>query len=108
MWTKLSSPASPVLRHRKAVRGPRDLAVGIIKTVKCSGNSLDVEFNDQHQELHLYTDNYFQVQFSALNYKPTGELYPCTQIQSMNARISFYDIKGHPNEGELISVELRK
>ncbi|HET7216079.1 MAG TPA: hypothetical protein VFL79_21000 [Terriglobia bacterium] len=67
-----------------------------------------MEFKTQQRELHLYTDNYFQIEFSALNYKPTGELYPCTQIQTMKARISFYDIKGHPNDGELISVELSK
>ncbi|TAM83846.1 MAG: tetratricopeptide repeat protein [Acidobacteria bacterium] len=103
-----SSSTPPVLRHTEAVRGPRDIAVGVIETVKCSRNSLDMEFNSQRQELHLYTDNYFQVQFSALNYKPTGELYPCTQIQTMKARVSFYDIKGQPNEGELISVELSK
>jgi tetratricopeptide (TPR) repeat protein len=103
-----SSAAPPVLRHRGSVRGQRDLAVGVINTVKCSGNSLDLEFDSQHQVLHLYTDNYFQVQFSALNFKPAGELYPCTQIQAMKARISFYDIKDHPSEGELISVELQK
>lgn len=103
-----SLPAPPVLRHREGVRGPLDLAVGVIKTVKCSGVSLDMEFNSQHQMLHLYTGNYFMVQFRALNYKPKGTLYPCRQIQAMKARISFYDIKGHPNEGELISVELSK
>ena len=103
-----SSPAPPVLRHREAARGARDIAVGVIETVKCSGPSLDMDFNSQHQVLHLYTDNYFHVQFSALNYKPTGKLYPCRQIQAMKARVSFYDIKGHPNEGELISVGLRK
>ncbi|HEX5412295.1 MAG TPA: tetratricopeptide repeat protein [Terriglobia bacterium] len=103
-----SAPSPTMSRHTAAVRGPRDIALGVIKTVKCSGNSLDMDFSSQRQELHLFTDNYFQIQFSALNYKPTGELYPCTQIQAMKARIAFYDIKGHPNEGELISVELRK
>lgn len=97
-----------VLRHREVIRGPRDLAVGVIKTVKCDGLSLDMEFNAQRQELHLYTDNYFKIQFSALNFEPKGKLNPCREIQAMRARISYYDIKGHPGEGELISVELRK
>ena len=103
------SSAPPVLRHTDpALRGQRDIANGIIESVKCSGSSLDMEFKAQQRELHLYTDNYFQIQFSALNYKPTGELYPCKQIQAMKARISFYDVKGHPDDGELISVELSK
>lgn len=50
----------------------------------------------------------FEVQFSALNYTPKGTLYPCKQIQGMDAHVTFYSTRGQPNAGELISVELRK
>lgn len=95
-------------KQQKRVRGARDMADGQIKTVTCKGRAMDMTFDDSDEILHLRTDNYFNVNFSAINFTPSGTMNPCKTVQGMYARVHYYHIKGHPKEGELISVELRK
>ncbi|HET7212161.1 MAG TPA: hypothetical protein VFL79_01115 [Terriglobia bacterium] len=95
-------------KEEKQVRGARDMADGQIKTVTCKGRAMVMIFDDSDEILHLRTDNYFKVNFSAINFTPSGTMNPCKTVQGMYARVHYYHIKGHPKEGELISVELRK
>jgi hypothetical protein len=103
-------PAATGLRPRKqnGARGPRDLTDGVIKDVHCRGARLDMDLQTTHETMHLFTRNYFKIDFSALDFTPSGKVNPCREIKGMKARVVFYDIKGRPDEGELISVELRK
>jgi hypothetical protein len=94
--------------RRKSARGPKDMAEGQIKTVACKGRSMDLTFDDSFEILRLHTDDYFKVNFSSINFTPSGILNPCKTAKGMYARIYYYPIKGQPKEGELISVELRK
>lgn len=84
------------------------MADGQIKTITCKGRVMDMTFDDSYEILHLHTDNYFKVNFSAINFTPSGTMNPCKTARGMYARVHYYHIKGHPKEGELISVELRK
>jgi len=95
-------------KRDKRVRGQRDMVDGQIKNVTCKGRALDMTFDDSDEILHFHTDNYFKVEFSAINFTPHGTMNPCKQVKGMYARVYFYDIKGQPREGDLISVELRK
>jgi len=105
-----SKSKEQILEHKrdKRVRGQRDLVDGQIKDVTCKGRTLDMTFDDSREILHFHTDNYFKVEFSAINFTPRGTMNPCKQAKGMYARVYFYDIKGQPREGDLISVELRK
>ena len=82
--------------------------MGVIKEVHCKGRRLDMNLQTPREMLHLYSSNYFNVEFTAENFTPSGKLNPCRQIQGMHARAIFYDIPGRPNDGELISVNLSK
>jgi len=95
-------------KQEKRVRGAKDMADGQIKTITCKGRVMDMTFDDSYEILHLHTDNYFKVNFSAINFTPSGTMNPCKTAKGMYARVYFYHIKDHPKEGELISVELRK
>jgi len=99
----------PALRHRNEEHGPRDVAEGVIKSAKCvSSAGLDLVFQIRSGALRLHTDNYFKVDFRALNFTPKGPLNPCQQLTGMKARIFFYAVSEHPGEGELIAVELKE
>lgn len=98
----------PVQKQDRRVRGPKDMADGQIKTVACKGRSLDMTFDDSYEILRLRTSDYFKVDFSAINFTPSGTLNPCKTTQGMYARVYYYPIKGQPKEGDLVSVELRK
>jgi len=95
-------------KQQKRVRGAEDMADGQIKNVICKGRALDMDFDDSYEILHLHTDNYFKVNFSAIDFTPKGILNPCKTVKGMYARVYYYHIKGHPHEGDLISVQLRK
>ncbi len=95
-------------KQEKQVRGARDMADGQVRTVTCKGRAMDMTFDDSYEILRLHSDNYFKVDFSAINFTPSGTMNPCKTAQGMYARVYYYRLKGHPKEGELISVELRK
>jgi len=101
-------PDAPAHKYPHRERGALDMADGQIKDVQCRGRAMDMVFDDSNEILRLHTDNYFKVDFSAINFTPKGILNPCKQAKGMYARVHFYHIKGHPREGELTSVELRK
>lgn len=103
-----ASSKQPAQEQKKRVRGARDMADGQIKTVTCKGRVMNITFDDSYDLLRLHTDNYFKVNFSAINFTPSGTMNPCKTAQGMYARVYYYHIKGHPKKGELISVELRK
>ena len=90
-----------------AQHGERDLSDGVIKSVVCRGRRLDMQLQTHEQLLHLYTANYFKVRFSAEGFQPKGTLNPCRDIRGMKAQAIFYDVPRRPNDGILISVELK-
>ena len=100
----------PQLRHRaEDSRGPSDSLVGKIVSVKCSSPAeMDLTFQSGDHTVALHSANYFNVQYSALNFTPTDVLEPCSQIQGMKARISFFHVQGQYYSGEIIAVQLRK
>lgn len=100
----------PPLRHRpEDARGPSDMLEGKIASVKCSSPAvMDLTFDTGGRTVALHSSNYFKVEYSALNFKPSAELEPCSQIQGMKARIAYYQINGQPYTGEIIAVQLRK
>jgi hypothetical protein len=91
-----------------AAQGARDLSIGVVKDVRCRGRRLDMNLKTAKETMHLYTANYFKVDFTAANFKTEGKLNPCKEITGMKATVVFYDVPRRPNEGELISVELTK
>ena len=98
----------PTQKQEKRVRGQRDMADGQIKDVRCNGRTMDMVFDTSEEILHLHASNYFKVDFSAINFTPKGTMNPCKEGKGMYARVYFYHIKGHPHDGDLISVQLRK
>lgn len=95
-------------KPKKRVRGRWDMADGQIKDVSCKGRAMDMVFDDYEEILHLHTNDYFKVKFSAIDFTPKGIMNPCKTTKGMYARVYYYHIKGHPHQGDLISVELRK
>ncbi|PYV19500.1 MAG: hypothetical protein DMG21_01445, partial [Acidobacteria bacterium] len=101
-----STAAAP---KKAPAHGPRDMMSGKITEVNCLLPShMDLTLTSRSGAVHLHSENFFQVEYSAVGFTPEGVLKPCTDLQGRRARIHFYDLKGRPNEGELISIELEK
>jgi hypothetical protein len=58
--------------------------------------------------LDLHARNYFQIQFSALNFVPEGDLNPCSDLEGMHARVVYMESSSKEKSGGIVSVEISK
>ena len=91
-----------------SVDAPRHEARGIIHGVRCGAPSvLELQLQGE-KTISLYSNNYFNVPFSAANYTPEGEMHPCTELEGKKARISYAETADRTAAGEIVSVELSR
>jgi tetratricopeptide (TPR) repeat protein len=89
--------------------GPRHGVKGTIKDVQCSLPAImELKVEGDGKTLPLHSNNYFKIQFTALNFTPGGELHPCTDLEGMKANVEFFEASGKSSEGQIFSIELRK
>ena len=87
----------------------RVVATGTIIDSKCPGSArLELTLTSPSGPRHLYSDNYFKVVYSALNYTPQGILNPCSDLKGMRGQITYHPAQNHPEQGEIVAVQLRK
>jgi tetratricopeptide (TPR) repeat protein len=106
-------PGGIVVRPKPPERPPllpvSRVAEGTIKDIRCSGGiTLEITFSSSAGEMHLYSDSYFKIPYSAANYTPEGTLNPCVDLKGWHARITYHPAKDQQNQGEIVAVELVK
>ncbi len=104
-------PAASLSLHapRPALLVIRKMAEGTIEDAKCSSAStLEITLKSTAGVMQLYSDNYFKIPYSALNFTPKGILDPCTDIKGWHARITYHPAKGQATQGEMGAVVLVK
>ena len=100
----------PHLVHRKEFvpSGPHRFVVGISKAVRCDTSNLDLTVSSGAKSLALHSDNYYKIQFTALNFQPTDELKPCTDLDNRPAKVEYVDSADKTDTPHLIAIELHK
>ncbi len=94
--------------------GPHRTVRGRVRDVKCyypAVLSLSLQPDGQNQQakpVTLYMNNYFKVDFYTLNFRPSGDLKPCTDIEGMNASIDYSEVSSPVAAGQILKVELSK
>ena len=58
--------------------------------------------------MSLHADNYYKIQFTALNFQPSGDLNPCNDLESRPAKFEYVDSADKADLPRLLAVELRK
>ncbi|HEX6772984.1 MAG TPA: DUF1570 domain-containing protein [Acidobacteriaceae bacterium] len=87
----------------------RHEAHGIIHGVRCGAPAvMELQLQAGEKTISLYSNNYFNVPFSAANYTPEGEMHPCTELDGKKAHISYAETADKTAVGEIISVELSR
>jgi hypothetical protein len=87
----------------------RQVADGIITGSACAGKAtLELTLGSAAGTKQLYSDDYFKIPFSALSYTPEGILNPCSDLKGRHAHITYLPAKNHPEQGEVVGVELVK
>jgi tetratricopeptide (TPR) repeat protein len=88
---------------------PHHTLAGVIHNVKCSYPTvLTLTLDRPGKPVALYTNNYFKVTFTTLNFQPTDALTPCKDIEGMKARIEFGDVTDPRVAGQIVSIQLSK
>ena len=89
--------------------GPRHLVDGVIRGVRCTAPAqLELKVESAAKGLKLYSNNYFKIDFTAVNYKPRGEIHPCTDLEGMKARVQYSETSSKSIDGQILSIELSK
>ena len=82
---------------------------GTIKDVQCSLPAImELKVEVDGKTLSLHSNNYFKIQFTAVNFTPEGELHPCSDLDGMKAHMEFFEASGKSGEGQILSIELSK
>ncbi|HWE86718.1 MAG TPA: tetratricopeptide repeat protein [Terracidiphilus sp.] len=89
--------------------GPRHTAEGVMKGVTC-GNPSILEFQvvSPKKTVSVYTNNYFQLDVSALGFTPNGSINPCSDFEGRPAKVQYAEVSDKTVDGQVVSVELHK
>ena len=70
--------------------------------------TLSVDPSGKAPAVDLYRNDFKQIEFSALNFAPKGDLNPCTDIEGLKAKVEYAEVSDKSIAGQIVSVELSK
>ena len=105
-----SSTDPQQLVHRKEFvpGGPHRFVVGVLSSVHCTDPNLDLTVTSGAKKLTLRTDNYYKIQFTALNFQPSSDLKPCSDLENRPAKVEYVESADKTDVPHLIAIELHK
>jgi hypothetical protein len=95
----------------EAPTGIHHIARGILRDVRCSYPAvltLSVDQAGKATAVSLYRNDFNQIEFSAANFTPKGDLNPCTDIEGLKAKVGYAEVSDKSVAGQILSVELSK
>lgn len=96
----------PAIAHpTEKPHGPMLTARGVIQAVTCSAPAV-IEFQLQSaaKKLALYSNNYYDIDITAGNFTPKGELHPCDELQGMKAKVTYFATADKSVDGQIVSI----
>jgi tetratricopeptide (TPR) repeat protein len=101
--------AVPHLAHRDFVpHGPHRFLTGVLREVHCDSAHLDLAVHVGTKTLALQSDDYYEIHFSMLGFKPSGELKPCTDLEGRPAKVEYVESADKSETAHLVSIELHR
>jgi hypothetical protein len=70
--------------------------------------TLSVEQSGNSPAISLYRNDFHEIEFSATNFAPKGDLDPCGEIEGLKAQVKYAEVSDKSIAGQIISVELSK
>jgi tetratricopeptide (TPR) repeat protein len=89
--------------------GPRQTAQGLIQNVTCTDpTEMELKVEEGGKSVALYTNNYYDIPFSASNFTPLGDIHPCTDLNGAKASIQYFATADKTIDGQILSIALTK
>jgi tetratricopeptide (TPR) repeat protein len=108
---KPNSPEDGPSYPTEAPTGPHHVVRGLLRNVHCRYPSiltLSVAQLGRAPAVSLYRNDFRQVEFSATNFTPKGDINPCTDIEGLKAKVEYAEVSDKSVAGQIVSVELTK
>lgn len=105
-----ASIEGPSLRRRDTfvAKGPHHFVTGTLKDIHCDNPQLDLTVNSAGKSLVLHAENYYKIQFSALNFAPSADLNPCKDLEGRPAKVEYVESTDKAVTARVLSIELHK
>jgi Tfp pilus assembly protein PilF len=105
-----ASVSGPTLSHRDTftAKGPHHFLLGVLKDVHCDSSQLDLTVNSTGKSFALHSENYFQIQFTVLNFTPSADLNPCKDLEGRPAKVEYVESADKSVTPRVLSIELHK
>jgi len=100
----------PVPKHpTETPHGPKVTAQGVIQGVQCTDPAtIELKVTTGGRAVSLYSNNYYDIPFSAVNFTPQGDIHPCGDLDGMKASIQYFATSDRTVDGQILSIELSK
>lgn len=107
---RVSDSSMPHFVRRKefVASGPHRFVVGVLKGVHCDASNMDLTVTSGAKRVALHSDNYYKIEFSALNFQTSGDLKPCSDLENRPAKVEYVESADKSESPHLIAVELHK
>ncbi len=101
---------APVFKHpTEKPHGATLMAQGVIHGVQCGyPASIELQVVGTKGTVKLYNNNYYEIEYSAANFTPQGDIHPCSDLEGMKAKVRYFATADKTADGQIVSVELSK
>ena len=80
----------------------------VLNGIHCDGSRMELTVTSGAATIALRTDNYYKIQFSALNFQPSADLKPCSDLENRPAKVEYVESANKSDSPHLIAIELHK
>jgi len=89
-------------------KGPHRFLTGTLKSVHCKPPQMDLTVDSSGKTLALHAQNYYKIQFTALNFAPSSDLNPCKDLEGRPAKVEYVESADQAAGARVLAVELHK
>ena len=69
---------------------------------------MDLTVDSSGKTLALHAQNYYKIQFTALNFAPSSDLNPCKDLEGRPAKVEYVESSDQAVGARVLAVELHK
>ena len=81
----------------------------MIQGVQCTDPStIELKVEEGGNAVSLFSNNYYEITFSASNFTPQGDIHPCTDLDGSKASIQYFATSDKTVDGQILAIQLSK
>ncbi len=82
---------------------------GVLHNIKCYyPEVITLQVDGPGHSIMLYKNSFTQIEFSAANFNPKGELHPCLELEGLKARVQYAEMSANGADGQIVSILLSR